>query len=28
MLDPGRMPAHVFRVLRRVRNEQDFVYFE
>jgi starch synthase (maltosyl-transferring) len=28
MLDPGRIPAHLFRVLRRVRNEQDFVYFE
>ena len=28
MLDPGRVPAHLFRVLRRVRNEQDFIYFE
>jgi starch synthase (maltosyl-transferring) len=28
MLDPARIPAHLFRVLRRVRNEQDFVYFE
>ncbi len=26
-LDPGRVPAHVFRVRRRVRNEQDFDYF-
>ena len=28
MLDPGTIPAHLFRVLRRVRNEQDFLYFE
>jgi starch synthase (maltosyl-transferring) len=26
-LDPAVMPAHVFRVLRRVRREQDFEYF-
>ncbi len=27
MLDPQRIPAHVFRVRRRVRREQDFDYF-
>jgi starch synthase (maltosyl-transferring) len=27
MLDPQRMPAHVFRVRRRMRSEQDFDYF-
>jgi starch synthase (maltosyl-transferring) len=27
MLDPHRMPAHVFRVRRRQRSEQDFDYF-
>ena len=27
MLDPHRMPAHVFKVRRRVRSEQDFDYF-
>ncbi|MEA3150715.1 MAG: hypothetical protein QOD56_1654 [Gammaproteobacteria bacterium] len=27
LLDPQRMPAHVFRVRRRVRSEQDFDYF-
>jgi starch synthase (maltosyl-transferring) len=27
MLDPHRMPAHVFRLRRRVRSEQDFDYF-
>ena len=27
MLDPQRVPAHVFRVRRRVRREQDFDYF-
>ncbi|HRO60043.1 MAG TPA: DUF3416 domain-containing protein, partial [Burkholderiaceae bacterium] len=26
-LDPNRMPAHVFRVRRRTRREQDFDYF-
>ena len=26
-LDPQRQPAHVFRVRRRVRHEQDFDYF-
>jgi starch synthase (maltosyl-transferring) len=26
-LDPARMPAHVFRVRRRIRREQDFDYF-
>jgi starch synthase (maltosyl-transferring) len=26
-LDPQRMPAHVFRLRRRVRSEQDFDYF-
>ncbi len=26
-LDPGRMPAHVFRVRQRTRREQDFDYF-
>jgi starch synthase (maltosyl-transferring) len=26
-LDPGQTPAHVFRVRRRVRTEQDFDYF-
>ena len=28
MLDPARVPAHVFRVRRRVHREQDFDYFE
>jgi starch synthase (maltosyl-transferring) len=27
MLDPQRAPAHVFRLLRRVRSEQDFDYY-
>ena len=27
MLDPQRVPAHIFRVRRRVRREQDFDYF-
>jgi len=27
MLDPARSPAHVFRVRRRLRREQDFDYF-
>jgi starch synthase (maltosyl-transferring) len=27
LLDPRRMPAHVFRVRRHVRSEQDFDYF-
>ncbi len=27
LLDPQRMPAHVFRVRRHVRSEQDFDYF-
>jgi starch synthase (maltosyl-transferring) len=27
MLDPRRVPAHVFRLRRRVRSEQDFDYF-
>jgi starch synthase (maltosyl-transferring) len=27
MLDPRRMPAHVFRLRRRVRSERDFDYF-
>jgi starch synthase (maltosyl-transferring) len=27
MLDPARMPAHVFRLRRHVRSEQDFDYF-
>ncbi len=27
MLDPQRMPAHIFRVRRRVRTERDFDYF-
>lgn len=27
LLDPARMPAHVFRVRRRIRREQDFDYF-
>ncbi|MBI4194303.1 MAG: alpha-1,4-glucan--maltose-1-phosphate maltosyltransferase [Betaproteobacteria bacterium] len=27
MLDPARVPAHVFRVRRRVHREQDFDYF-
>ncbi|HZO20975.1 MAG TPA: hypothetical protein VFB37_00640, partial [Steroidobacteraceae bacterium] len=26
-LDPGRAPAHVFRIRRRVRSEKDFDYF-
>jgi starch synthase (maltosyl-transferring) len=28
MLDPGRIPAHLFRVRRRMRDEHDFVHFE
>jgi starch synthase (maltosyl-transferring) len=27
MLDPRRAPAHVFRLRRRVRSEQDFDYY-
>ncbi len=27
LLDPARVPAHVFRVRRRVRTERDFDYF-
>jgi len=27
MLDPGRVPAHIFRLRRRVHREQDFDYF-
>jgi starch synthase (maltosyl-transferring) len=27
MLDPQRVPAHVFRLRRRVRSEQDFDYY-
>jgi len=27
LLDPGRAPAHVFRIRRRVRSEKDFDYF-
>nr|MBA3848183.1 alpha-1,4-glucan--maltose-1-phosphate maltosyltransferase [Planctomycetota bacterium] len=27
ILDPARAPAHVFRLRRRVRSEQDFDYF-
>jgi len=27
-LDPARMPAHVFRLRRRIRREQDFDYFD
>ena len=27
LLDPARMPAHVFRLRRRIRREQDFDYF-
>ena len=27
VLDPARVPAHVFRVRRHVRNERDFDYF-
>ena len=27
VLDPQRSPAHVFRVRRRLRREQDFDYF-
>ena len=27
MLDPHRAPAHVFRLRRRVRSEQDFDYY-
>jgi starch synthase (maltosyl-transferring) len=26
-LDPGRIPAHIFRVLRKVRSEKDFDYY-
>jgi len=26
-LDPGALPAHVFRVRRRIRTEHDFDYF-
>ena len=28
MLDPARIPAHLFRVRRRMRDEHDFIYFE
>jgi starch synthase (maltosyl-transferring) len=28
MLDPARVPAHLFRVRRQMRDEHDFVYFE
>jgi starch synthase (maltosyl-transferring) len=28
MLDPQRAPAHVFRLRRRVRSEQDFDYYQ
>ena len=28
MLDPARVPAHLFRVRRQTRDEHDFVYFE
>jgi starch synthase (maltosyl-transferring) len=27
LLDPQRMPAHVFRLRRLMRSEQDFDYF-
>jgi starch synthase (maltosyl-transferring) len=27
-LDPGVVPAHVFRVRRHVRSEQDFEYYQ
>jgi starch synthase (maltosyl-transferring) len=27
-LDPGRIPAHLFRILRRVRSEKDFDYYQ
>jgi starch synthase (maltosyl-transferring) len=27
LLDPGRSPAHVFRLRRRVRSEKDFDYY-
>ena len=27
-LDPGRIPAHLFRVLRKVRSEKDFDYYQ
>jgi starch synthase (maltosyl-transferring) len=27
LLDPGRLPAHLFKVRRRVRSERDFDYF-
>jgi starch synthase (maltosyl-transferring) len=27
-LDPGRIPAHIFRVLRKVRSEKDFDYYQ
>jgi starch synthase (maltosyl-transferring) len=27
LLDPARVPAHLFRVRRRVRSERDFDYF-
>jgi starch synthase (maltosyl-transferring) len=26
-LNPGRFPAHIFRIRRKVRTEQDFDYF-
>ncbi|HVT97010.1 MAG TPA: alpha-1,4-glucan--maltose-1-phosphate maltosyltransferase [Acidobacteriaceae bacterium] len=26
-LDPGRIPAHIFRILRKVRSEKDFDYY-
>jgi len=28
LLDPARLPAHVFRLRRRIRREQDFDYFD
>jgi starch synthase (maltosyl-transferring) len=27
LLDPRRAPAHIFRVRRRIRSEQDFDYY-
>jgi starch synthase (maltosyl-transferring) len=27
-LDPGKIPAHIFRVLRKVRSEKDFDYYQ
>ena len=28
LLDPQRVPAHVFRIRRQVHSEQDFDYFQ